>query len=108
MLVVDVAGFRVQQVEHLDGQPHVFSNSVTRFEIDEPCRLRSDRVVFDQRARSEVAKAQAAEDTADAFDGCSQGDDVFHRAWNVVAGGIGVDETAARQGNVAVDYQPRH
>ena len=57
---------RVEQVEHIDATAHALAEPIAAFDVDERGRLRADRVVFDERSRTEVPQPQAAEDVAQA------------------------------------------
>jgi hypothetical protein len=107
VVVVDVARLRVEEVEHFDGNAQPFADFVAALEIDERRRLRPDRIVFDQWARTEVSKPHAAKGAAKAVDRRAKRDDLFERSGDVRPGPILVREATARERQIAVEHQPR-
>ena len=63
--IVHIARLRVEHVEDIDHDVHTRCEVIPELCVDQARRLRSDAVVLDERPRSEVAKANAAEDIPD-------------------------------------------
>src|SRR5579864_93891 len=62
VVVIDVAGLGVEEVEDLDGEAEVARQVVAGVEVEERGRVRAHAAVLDQRPRAEVAPAEAAEE----------------------------------------------
>ena len=62
--VVDVAVARVEEVERIDDQRKPLPEPVTCLRGDQARRVRSSRIVLDQRTRTEIAPPDTAHDAA--------------------------------------------
>src|SRR5262249_59716919 len=59
--VADLVGLRIEQVEEIDLDPPAIVEPVAKPRIDEADRRRTERVVFGERGRAEIAPAQRSE-----------------------------------------------
>src|SRR5689334_8290540 len=60
IVIFDLVGFRVEEVEHVELQPQTIVEFVARPRIEDQRRLRTDTVVLDQRTWPEIAPTQRA------------------------------------------------
>ena len=105
--VLDVADQRVEQIEDIDAEPQSRSEVIADAEIDERRRPRAHAAVFDQRARPEVAQAEAAVEVVELGGGDAGRQRLLDRARDVTSDRIEIREATRRARVVGVDLEPR-
>ena len=104
--IVDIADLLVEHIEDIGGRAQVLQQLEPALQVDQAGRLRAHRVVLHQRARPEVAPAQASEGAMQSVDAGAGRDDGADRLRHELAGGIELREARARQRQIRVEGQP--
>src|SRR5262245_25940914 len=96
VVVVDIAVRRVEEIEHVEVDSHAGRELVAGLEVHQRRGPGPNRIVLDQRARSEKARANAAEHIVEAVNSDASRKRRLDRAGYVIAGGILVGEMRLR------------
>src|SRR6476659_67394 len=64
IVIFDLVGFRVEEIEYVEMQPQTIVELVTRARIEDQRCLRTDAVILDQGTRAEIASTERAEPAA--------------------------------------------
>src|SRR5262245_4829932 len=96
VVIVDIAVRRVEEIEHVEADSHAGGELVAGLEVHQRRGPGPNRIVLDQRARSEKARSNAAERIVEAVNGDASRKRRFDRAGYVIARRILVGEMRLR------------
>lgn len=107
IVIIDIAGALVEQVEHVERDAGLAIELVAQARIGQRGRGGAHAIVFHQRARAEVAQLEGGRPGALVGQGHAERSHLVDRAGNEIAGRVALRIARARGGQVQVEQQPR-